>query len=170
MNGARILAWFFFLVWAVWLFALEAWIGDGARWVPDLGLVLGLSLLSRAELGDAPLIALLSTLARSPFGAEPPIVVFTGFFAVLFLALLLRSVIELTAPLSRALVAGALVLIFDAWLALAHGVRLPIGVRSAALAPLAAWPTAVASGLAALVLGRALAHLPGLTPLRSRRW
>lgn len=178
MIQSRLLGWFFFGVWAVWLFALHAWIGGGgsplsetpARWMPDLGLVLALSLLARVEVADAPWIALVAAFTRAAFSAEPPIVLLTGFLGIVLLALVARSAVELTGPLWRALAALVLVFTFDLWLAFAHSMRLPVGSESVPFSMFAAWPAAISSALLALLLGPSLAHLPGLTPLRRRQW
>ena len=172
MSAARVLAWFLLAAYCAWLFALEGRLGAGpdARWVPDLGLVLALSVLARAEVGDAPFIALVAALARAAFGPEPPIVLLTGFLVVAYLALAARRAIELSGPVWRTLAALVLVLVFHAWLALAHGVRTSAEGSWTADALVAAWPAAVMSALLALVLGPALAHLPGLAPIRRRRW
>jgi hypothetical protein len=155
-----------------WLFALEGRLAAGpdARWVPDVGLVLALSLLARAEVNDAPFIALVAALARAAFGPEPPIVLLTGFLIVAFLALAARRAIELSGPVWRTLAALVLVLVFDAWLCLAQGVRGGAGETWRATALVAAWPVAITSALLALVLGPTLARLPGLAPIRRRLW
>jgi hypothetical protein len=166
---SRLLGWICFVVWAVWLFALHAWLGgsDGSRWMPDLGLVFVLVLMARSEARDLPWMAFLAALARSTFSPEPPLVLFTGFFGVLFALLLVRGAVELSRPTWRALTAFVAVLGFDLWLGLAHAARTS-DVR--ALEALSAWPSAVLSALLALAFGPFLVHLPGLTPLRARRW
>ena len=69
MSGPRVLACVLFLVWAVWAFALEGQLANGgSRWVPDIGLVLALSVMARAEVGDTPILAFLAALARACFG------------------------------------------------------------------------------------------------------
>ena len=173
MKNARLLAWMLFTVWATWMFALQAKLGsDGAasRWIPDFGLVLALSLLARLNAADVPLCALLTALARSAFSVESNTALCAGFLAVFALALAARSTVELTSPVWRAFAAGVLVFAFDAWLMLVHRERL----RSVGVAidlPLAAAGTsALASALLALLAGPLFAHLPGLSPLRSRRW
>ena len=172
-KSARALAWGLFLVWGVWLFSLQAWIASGsalAHWVPDLGLILGLSLLARAEERDLPLLAFFTMLARSAVSAEPVVALLAGFLGVFALALLARSMVELTGPAWRALITGALVLLFDAWLMLVHRVRTPGLATALPLQVVSALPAAVTSGLLAFLCGPLFAHLPGLTPLRRRRW
>jgi hypothetical protein len=171
VNGARILAWILFVAYCAWLFALEGWLGAGSRsWMPDLGLVLALSVLARAEVADAPFVALAAAFARTAFGPEPPMVVLTGSLVVAFLALAARQSIELTRPLWRTLAALLLVLVFDAWLGLAQAIRSGGDEPLRAAVLVSAWPVAVTSALLAFLLGPAFANLPGLSPIRRRRW
>ncbi len=171
MIALRATAWLLFTVWAVWLFALQGWLGADtslARWMPDLGLVLVLSVVAQLETRDAPLLALCAALARISVSAEPGVALVAGFFGIIGLALLARSVVELTGPVSRAVVCGFLVVVFDGWLILVHGVRTP---ELAGTAPiLVAWPAGITSAVFALLAGPVFARLPGLTPLRRRRW
>lgn len=172
-RSARLLAWCLFLVWGVWLFALQAWIASGsalARWVPDLGLMLALSLLARAEERDLPLLVFFTMLARSAVSAEPVVALLAGFMGVFALALFARSVVELTGPAWRALITGVCVLLFDAWLMLVHRARTPALATALPLQMLSALPAAMTSALLAFLCGPLFANLPGLTPLRRRRW
>lgn len=167
----RVTGWVLFTVWAVWLFALQGFLGAEtslARWLPDFGLVLVLSLVAQLEARDAPLLALCAVLARASVSTEPAIAQAAGFLGIIGLALTARSVVELTGPLSRALVCGFLVVVFDGWLVLVHSVRTSSLAGAAPI--LCAWPSGITSALLALVMGPLLAHFPGLTPLRRRRW
>jgi hypothetical protein len=167
----RAVAWLLFTVWAVWLFALQGVVGaetSFARWMPDLGLVLVLSLVAQLEARDAPLLALCAATARVAVSAEPGIALLAGFLGIVGLALLARSVVELTGPVSRALVCGVLVVLFDGWLILVHTVRTPDLTGAAPI--LLAWPAGITSALLALAAGPFFSRLPGLTPLRRRRW
>jgi hypothetical protein len=173
MKDGRLLAWSLFTVWATWMFALQARIGSGgdaSRWIPDVGLVLALSLLARLDASDVPLCALLTVLARSSCSVEPNTALCAGILGVFFLALAVRSVVELTSPVSRTIAAGVLVFVFDAWLMIVHRERLRANSIAIDLSLGAAWTSALASALLALCAGPLLAHLPGLAPLRSRRW
>jgi hypothetical protein len=173
MRGARILAWALFTVWATWMFALQSSLSSGSgasRWIPDFGLVLALSLLARMDADDFPLCALLTVVARAASSIEPNVALCAGVMGVFALALAVRSVVELTGPVWRTLAAGVLVLAFDAWLMLVHHQHLKIQSIEVGLSLARAWPAAVASALLALCAGPVLAHLPGLSPLRRRRW
>jgi hypothetical protein len=173
LKNARLVAWILFTVWATWMFAFQAKLGAGgaaSRWIPDFGLVLALSLLARLNAADVPLCALLTAFARSAFSVESNTALCAGFLAVFALAIAARSTIELTRPVWRALAAGALVFAFDAWLMLVHRARSQSGSIAIDLPLAAAWTSALASALLALLAGPLFAHLPGLSPLRSRRW
>lgn len=171
MSASRVLAWFLFFVWAGWAFALQGWLQrGGSDWVPDIGLVLALSVMARAEVADTPVLALLAAVARSAFGPEPPIVLLAGFMLVVFLALAARTTVELAGPLWRTITALAFVLILNAWFGFARGMREPLGDPLQASLAYAALPTAFVSALLAFAAGPLFAHLPGLTPIRRRKW
>lgn len=172
MIFARVVAWLLFAVWATWSFALEGWLagGSGARWVPDIGLVLALSVLARAEASDALWIASIAAIARAAFGSEPPVVLLTGFAIVVFLALTARRAVEISGAPWRAVLALVLVLVFDAWLAVAQSMRSDGAEPLHVAALLASWPAAITSAFLALGMGPLLARLPGLTPIRRRSW
>jgi hypothetical protein len=173
VNGARILGWTLFTVWATWMFALQSTLGSGSdasRWIPDFGLVLALSLLARLDAPDVPLCALLTALARSACSVEPNVALCAGVMGIFALALAARSVVELTGPVWRTVAAGVLVFAFDLWLMLVHRERSSAHSISIDLALGALWPAAIASALLALFVGPLLARLPGLTPLRRRPW
>jgi hypothetical protein len=168
---ARLLAWALLAVWLTWLFAIQARLGAGsaaAAWIPELGLVLAISVLAHLEEREGPILAIVLALSRSAFSSEPPVALLAGSLGLVLLGLSLRSVVELTGPLWRAIIAGGLVLVFDLWLALVHAARsLGAGPQVDVLPLLAA---AATSGLLALFASPVLARLPGLTPLRSRQW
>lgn len=171
MSSARILACGLFLVWAVWAFALEGRLANGgSRWVPDIGLVLALSVMARAEVADTPILAFLAALARACFAPEPPIVLLAGFMGIVLLALVARTTVELSGPLWRTLAALVFVLVFNGWLALARGMREPTTELGHSSVLFAALPVAITSALLAFAAGPVFAHLPGLTPIRRRRW
>jgi len=173
MTLQRLLAWALFAVWCSWCFALQARAAaslSATPLLPDLGLVLALSVLARLEERDLPILALIVALSRSAFSSEPAVALLAGTLGVALLAMAVRSVVELTGPLWRAVTTGALVAAFDLWLVGAGAPRaIDAGAGpSVGLGSLVA--VGISSGLLALFAGPALAHLPGLSPLRSRRW
>ena len=173
MTVSRLLGWLLLAVWLTWGFALQARLASASSagpFVPEIGLVLALAVLSRLDEREAPLLALLLTLARMPFSGEPVVALLAGALGLCLLGLAMRSVVELTGPLWRSVAAGLLVAVFDLWLGIVHAARpagaaagLSIGIGSLVV-------VALSSAALALFAGPALAHLPGLTPLRSRRW
>ena len=176
MRSERVLAWGLFLVWAAWLHALQsAWVsGAAAAWIPDLGLVFALVIAAHMEASDVLGCALAAAFVRSAFAGEPPIAIASGMLLVMLLALGARSMIELTGAVTRALSCGVLVFVFDAWLWLVHRVRdLEPVLQGGVAVPSALWAASAAafsSGMLALVCGPLFARLPGLSPLRRRRW
>jgi hypothetical protein len=112
----RILAWILFAVWSTWCFALQARlnsVSSVAPFVPEIGLVLALSLLARLEEREAPILALIVALTRAAFSSEPAVVVLSGALGLSLLAMAVRSVVELTGPLWRTVTTGMLVAAFD---------------------------------------------------------
>lgn len=171
MNAQRWIAWIVLAAWLMWLHALQAWLARGGSiWVPDLALVLVFSVVARIEPKDGPGVVIVALLARAALAVEPGAALGAGLLGLVFLELWARGLFELTAPTWRALFAGVMVFAFDAWLALLHAVRGGAGPEPFVLVLAALLPAAFLSALVSLALGPALAHLPGLSPLRSRRW
>jgi len=173
VTFARLLGWLLLLVWLSWSFAFQARLASassGGPFVPEIGLVLALAVLSRLDEREVPLLALLVALARLPYSGESVVALLAGALGLCLLGLAMRSVVELTGPLWRTVATALLVAVFDLWLAVVHSARpsgaaagLPVGLGSLLA-------VAFSSSMLALFAGPALAHLPGLTPLRSRRW
>lgn len=185
MIGARGIGLTLFTVWTVWLVAVQTFAASAAlpvsglaTYVPDLALVLALSLVARGHPRDVPVLAMLWALARASFAVDPPFAIFAGTAGVLVLGRAMRSVVETHGALPRAFVAGLCALVFDGWLIAVHHVRHETLWAEGGSSPLAglpetllaAWPAAASTALGALVLGPALSRLPGLTPLRRGRW
>lgn len=171
MTAARWLGFGLFTVWAVWLTGIQGWlvsVSPAARWIPDLLLVLVASVVARLESTDAPWLAVCAALARASVASEPPVALLAGFLGVIAIALMVRSVVEITGPLWRAVIAAGMVLVFDGWLVCVHRARLPDAALS--ISVLAGASVAVSSAVLAVLAGPMLARLPGLTPLRRRRW
>jgi hypothetical protein len=167
----RLLAWLSFLVWALALGSAAAWLGrgPGGTWVPDAALVLAVLVLARSERGDLLPLSFCVALVRGAISGDAPLALLAGALGALLAVLALRSVVELSGPLGRALAAALAAGTLQAWLALAHAARAaePVELGSTAGAALA---VALSSAALALLLGPLLARLPGLTPLRSRVW
>jgi hypothetical protein len=175
VKHERVLAWLAFGVWLLACFVLQGQLAHGARalWFPELGLVFLLALVARMEERDAWIAGVLAALVRSAFGSEPPLVQLSGLLGFALLALTLRSTLEIGAPLLRAAATLLCVFACDLWFYLACAAR-----AYWSRGTLTGWDTpflslalvALSSGLLAFVAGPLFAVLPGLSPLRSRRW
>jgi hypothetical protein len=175
VRQERALAWTAFCVWTLLCFALQGALARGAlaSCFPDLGLVFLLALLARMEERDAWIAGALAALLRSAFASEPPLVQLAGLLGFALLVLLLRGSLEIGAPLLRGVAAVLCVFACNLWLYCACAARAlwSRGTLDGWDPPLLALLfVALSSGLLAFVAGPLLAHLPGLSPLRSRRW
>ena len=175
MKQERFLAWSAFCVWLLACFTLQGVLAHGvlAACFPDLGLVFLLALLARMEERDAWIAGALAALLRAAFASEPPLVQLSGLLGFALLVLLLRGSFEISAPLLRAVATVLCVFACNFWLYLACATR-TLWARGT----LTGWEpplltllfVALSSGLLAFAAGPLFAHLPGLSPLRSRRW
>lgn len=184
MNRAHWLPWFLLLVWSTWISALQGLAleqADLAPWVPDAALVLLLALAARLERTDLAAVALTIALGRLAVSVESAPALIAAALGTALVAGGLRSVVEIGEPLARTALAFALALAWARWQAFALESRafadaalfagsLETSWREVrgALGPHALTRAASTAALA-LLLGPALAHLPGLTPLRRKR-
>jgi len=170
--GQRLVGWTLFFVWAMSLAGLQGLLTrhSAGSFIPDAALVLSVVVLARAEAGDLGLIVLLTAFARAATSGEPPLVLLTGILGALLAALLLRGAFELSGPLGRTLGTLAAAGFFQAFVLIASDARGAGSTIDFVGAFGSAIPVAIASAIAALVLGPLLARLPGLTPLWSREW
>jgi hypothetical protein len=169
VTAERAIAWVLLLVFGVWAFAFEGFLAERiglGSWTPHVGLALALAVLARSEAHHLVGLVVVFALARTAVGGEPPLVLVAGFACVFFGALLARGTLELSSAPWRTLLAFVVVLAFDAWLGIAARVRHPGG----ATVDLVAWRAALTTACFAWLVGPLLVHLPGLTPLRTRRW
>ncbi len=184
MSRSAVLPWILLAIWSAWIGALQGWLGSRAAlapWVPDAVLVLLLSLCARLDRKDLPKAALVVGLARSAVSIEPAASLLAGVLGVVLVVRVLSSVLEIGDPPARTVLAflGALLLARWQALVLERDVLAAAGLAAPSLAETwrdavgalgpRAWSRAAATALCALMLGPALAHLPGLTPLRRRR-
>jgi hypothetical protein len=175
VKSDRLLAWCALSAWLLVCFALQGVLARGAAalWFPELGLVFLFALLARMEERDAWIAGLLAALARSAFSSEPPLVQLAGLLGFALLVLALRSSLEIGAPLLRGATGILCVFACDLWLYLACALRAywARGSLSGFEPPLfGLLLVALSSGVLAFVAAPALASLPGLSPLRSRKW
>jgi hypothetical protein len=175
MTSRRLLAWCLLAVWTVWAVALQSLLTADAApnltWVPQMAPVIFLALASRLETRDLPIAALVVALARAACGLEPPASVLFGLLVLAGFVRVLRGVLELDGPATRAVLAGLTGLALACWFDLVHTMRLgfPPGQGLATVAWHTFLPTALATALAALLLAPAIRRLPGLSPLWERR-
>jgi hypothetical protein len=176
------LAWLLLGVWSAWIFAFQGLCAarmQSSSWVPDIGLVLLLSLAARLTHQDLPKAALVIAIARCAVSIDAPVAVIAAYCGAVALARALRGVFEIGGALPRTLLAGASAWLVTAWLAIVHDLRdarlamhtsgTPPDIDELAHALTTSWPPALSTALAALLLGPLLAQLPGLTPLRKKR-
>jgi hypothetical protein len=175
VKSERLLAWCALGAWLLVCFALQGALarGSAALWFPELGLVFLFALLVRMEEREAWIAALLAALARSAFSSEPPLVQLAGLLGFALLVLLLRSALEIGAPLLRGAIGLLCVLACELWFYTACAARAywARGSLDGFEPPLVGLVlVALSSGVLAFVAAPLFAHLPGLSPLRSRRW
>jgi hypothetical protein len=184
VSRAGWLPWFLLALWSTWISALQGLalqLPALAPWVPDVGLVLLLSLCSRLERREAPRVALAVALGRIAVSVEPPPAVLAACLGLALVVAGLRAVVELGDPLARTLLALVAALAVARWHALVLSSRALADAGLYAESLGASWTAvrgalgphalsrAALTALMALVFAPALAHLPGLTPLRRRR-
>ncbi len=166
------LAWFLLCVWAVWLHALQGWLGASiGSWAPELGLIFACSLASRLSTSDLPAIALCVGLSRAALSLDPIAAVLAAYFGAILFVRSVRAIFELTSPLVFAPAVGLAAFCVSIWLSLVRETRVvhALGLGDDALA--SAFATALVTTIASLVLGPWMAYLPGLSPLqRSSPW
>lgn len=184
MSRSAVLPWILLAIWSAWLGALQGWLGGQgslAPWVPDAVLVLLFALCARLDRGDLPKAAVVVALSRAAVSIEPAAALLAGVLGLVLVLRGLRSVLEIGDAAARTALAFLGVLLLARWQALvlerevlaAAGLAAPALERAwdgaiGAFGP-RAWPRAASTAVCALMFGPALAHLPGLSPLRRRR-
>jgi hypothetical protein len=168
----RFVSWLMLAVWGSWIIAFQGILvaqTSLAAWLPDAGLVLLIACAGRFQKQDVPRAALLLALSRVAYSIEPPAAIFAAFLGTALLVHGIRSALEVNGPLLRTVVGGLAGWLFPAWLLIVQHAR---DGGEVALLPeiLGLWRVAFTTALLALIFGPVFAHLPGLTPLRTRRW
>lgn len=172
MRRAPLLAWLALTVYGLWLFALQGMLASPrllGAWTPDLGLVLLLSLGAGLRPSRLRIAACLVALARAGVGADPPAALLAGYLGVAGVSGTLRSGLEIDHPLPRTILAGACAWILARFWIATRSIALAAGPGAHALDGIRAWPGAVATAAAALLLAPVLPKLPGLAALRRRQ-
>ncbi|MDA1264059.1 MAG: hypothetical protein O2816_03145 [Planctomycetota bacterium] len=174
MSRGRPLAWLMLAVWASWLSAAQAVVVTGTPlgpWTPDLSFLLLVACAGGLHKKDVPLATLLVALGRLPYTVQSPAAVLAGFLAASVLCQYTRRVAELGTPLLRASLAGGGALVLGLWFAFVHAARTG---EDAGTALSVAFGPAIATSITTAGLGLVafglFVNLPGLAPLRDRRW
>ena len=165
------LPWVLLVLWSTWLFTLQGRLAAGSllgAWVPDLGLLLILSLDARVPRPLAWRVALVVGLARIATSADPPLAILVGYWGVVGLAGPLREIVLLDGPLLRTFFAGLMALAVGALLISAQRAQEPLAYLGASVFE-STWRNALATGIWALLLLPLLRLLPGLSPLQRER-
>lgn len=173
MSRLRWLGWTMLAVWATWITALQAVVvakSPVGALTPDLSLLCLLGCSTELHKRDVVPAAVVLAVARAAYSVDSAAALLAAYLAIASLVRGARRTADLGRPLFAlglgALLEGAL----GSWLLTVHALRvgLPVGARLAQ-----AWPGLVAAGLstaACALFAGAFLHLPGLTPLRARRW
>jgi len=175
VTRASPLPWILLTLWAVWIYAFQAYFAAASwsAWVPDVGLVLMLSLAARLPSTDVPLVGVCIGVAGAAVSIDPSAGVLAAALGAVAIARGVRSVIEIKSPPVAGLLAFVVSLCVQFWLAWVHTTRIALELGASAPASdglwAQAWPSALTTALVAMSCGGVLAHLPGLTPLRRRR-
>ncbi len=173
---SRALSWCLLLVWCAWLFALQGLAASSPRWAdmtPDIGIVLLLALDRRLERADALRAVLIVSAARIAFTSDVPLAILVGYAALVFVAHRMRRVAEIDRVIPRVLFAGVGAAALTAYWSFTRSIDLSSGTRVAlgigeSLDLSRVWFSAVATGIAAGVVGPLVVRLPGISPLRGR--
>ena len=173
MKRLRPLAWGMLAVWASWITAVQAvavsktFLG---RWTPDLSLLLVVGCAARLHKRDVVFAALVIAFARAAYSVDAPEALLAGYLASAALVRSVRRTADLEAPVFLIVLGLLLELGLASWLVLVHALRTGTDAGEALGS---AFPGMLAGALTtagcALIAG-GFVFLPGLTPLRTRRW
>ena len=181
MNRNPVLPWLLLVLWSAWAQAAQGLFGSDGAWMPDLGVVLLLSLAARLSTEHLFMVALAVTLGRVAVSVEPPTAVLAGMLALTAVARGLRSVLEVDGALPRGLLAGAGAWVLALWLSHVHQTHVfaeaslqasrfsTVWAEYEPLSAASGWRMPLATAVTALIFGRVFARLPGLGPLHRRK-
>lgn len=173
MNRLRLVAWAMLAVWASWLTALQAVTvtrtGLGP-FTPDLSALLLVACAARFHKRDVVPAALVVALARVAFSVEPPAALLAGYLGAATLVRAARRLADLERPVFALAMTALVEFGLAGWLVLVHALRAgaPVDERFGEALPLLVAATATTAACAIFAGG--FVFLPGLTPLRNRRW
>jgi len=180
VNRYRVLPWLMLAVWTSWLTALQALcvthVGLG-RWVPDIGLLLVATCATHFLERDALRAVWVLGLARIAFSVDPPAAILAGYLLTALCVARVRAFAEIEGRFATMSLVTVFAWGFAAWLEAVHQIHdaqsfgsawHPASVALSALG--VTWPAGVVAALFGMACGPLLVYLPGLSPLRRRRW
>lgn len=178
MTWSRGIALLMLAVWGSWMCAGQAFVAThtpGGAFAPDVSLVLLVMVAGALPRQEGFGAALVLGLARAAHTVDPPAAVLASALLALVAARGVRRVVDFDLPLARAGAAALAALVVSVWLGLVAAARASstgVGGASERLTDglLAAPAAALTAAILAFVFGPILLRLPGLTPLRKRRW
>lgn len=171
MRPGQRFALLLFLLWGLWLFALQGLLASHPRlgpWAPELGVVLLFALDEKLGAGGRRGAAGLLAASRAAFSAEPLLPLLVAYLGVAGTRAGLRRLIEVEQALVRGPLATATAFAAAWFWILCHRLALlDAGLFPPEIEP--PWRLALSTGLAVLVVLPLLRRLPGLSPLTERR-
>ena len=173
MSRLRWLGWTMLAVWATWVTVLQAVVvaqSPVGALTPDLSLLCLLGCSAELHKRDVVPAAVVLAVARAAYSVDSALAILAAYLATASLVRGARRTADLGRPLFALACGGILKGALALWLLTVHALRagLPVGERLAET-----WPGLVAASLttaAGALFAGAFVHLPGLTPLRTRRW
>ncbi len=160
-------------LWALLLAALTGALSELAptpSFVPDLLLVVLVSLGSRADRDGVRIAAIVFAAARAGLGSDPFVAVGAGYLAWIEFQTRLRRVFDVESVIARGVFAAIAAWLVGAWLVLVRDLRAPLPI-SIDPGPFAlSWPGAFSAGCLAALIGGVVRFLPGLSSLEVRSW
>lgn len=155
-------------LWTSWLCFAQgalAALGWPSAVLPDLVLVLAITLSSRAKRGRALAVLAVIALVRAAFAVETPLAVLAAFLTAGFVLEWLRRWFDFQDPFLCTTAAFALSLGLGAWWRIVQHSRVAGSRAELDWTPVAWLGGAAVTAFAALALAPLLSNLPGLRPL-----
>lgn len=174
MKGRlRILGWTMLVVWTSWITVVQA-VAVGKTplgpFTPDLSLLCVFACAVHLHKRDVVPATLVVALARIAFSVDPPLAILSGYLAAALFVRSVRRTADLERPAFALTLVALLELAFSTWLLAVHAVRQGLSVPGRLSDSAAGLAVATVATAVCAVFAGALVHLPGLKPLRTRRW
>ncbi len=181
MSFANVLAWAAVALWSVWCCALSEELAASAlaRYAPDLGLALLVTLAAHLRTRDLWLLALVFAQARAATSIDPPFATLASALGAVAFLRVVRGAFELSRRAPLALASALVVWSRELWLARIASSRVGEHLSRAALDSVAlstAWealsrttPSALSTALVVFIAAPLLRRLPGVPALEGAR-